>query len=76
MFFIIQQVKLQSLLNHTAQRLIKSISNLEQYTDITTTLYCKWSYDGTSGFQIYKQITPGGSSDESMLVTVMVTFRR
>lgn len=68
-------MKLQSLLNHTAQRLLKSISNLEQYTDISTTLYCKWGYDGTSGFQMYKQITPGGSSDESMLVTAMVPLR-
>lgn len=49
--------------------------NIEQYTDMSTNLYCIWGYDGTSGFQMYKQITPGGSSDKSMLVTAMVPLR-
>jgi hypothetical protein len=44
-FEIIIQVKLQSLLNHTAQRLLKTVSNELYNIGTSTTVYCK-CYDG------------------------------
>lgn len=35
-------------------------------------LHCKWGFDGTSGFSKYKQVTTGGSEDNTLFVTSMV----
>lgn len=35
-------------------------------------LHCKWGFDGTSGFSNYKQVTTGGSEDNTLFITSMV----
>lgn len=60
---------MQSLLNHTTKRILQSISaNIES----NFILHCKWGFDGTSGFSKYKQVTTGGSEDNTLFVTSMV----
>lgn len=38
-------------------------------------LFCKWGFDGSSGFSQYKQTTLVGSNDSSLFVTSMVPVR-
>lgn len=67
---IYYKVPLQSLLNHTAKRLLQSISINKK---INVILHCKWGFDGTSGFSNYKQVT-GGSEDNTLFITSMGLF--
>lgn len=67
------EVKLQALLNHTAERLFQSVS-IESKTG-NYILYCKWGFDGSSGFSQYKQTTLGHSDDSSLFVTSMVPIQ-
>lgn len=79
-------VSLQSLLEHTARRLIKLqydviIQNM-QNTNVFVTeavLMCSWGFDGSSGYSTYKQSytsTNGNpNEDENLFVTVMIPLR-
>ena len=71
------QVDLQSLLDHTAARLLQLQKPvLEGLTDappIPLTLYCKWGMDGSSGHSQYKQA--GVRHDDQMFVTTLVPLR-
>ena len=51
------EVKLQALLDHTASRLVVSLSEviLSRHTDGDFTLIYKWGFDGSSGLNPYKQ---------------------
>lgn len=40
-----------------------------------TVLYCKWGFDGTSGFSQYKQISTSGCKDDTLFVTSIVPIR-
>jgi len=63
---------LQSLLNHTSKRILQSLP--KQLQNIST-LHCKWGFDGTSGFTMYKQLTVGASQDDTIFVTSLVPLR-
>lgn len=79
-------VSLQSLLEHTAQRLIKLqheviIQNM-QNTNVSVTeavLICSWGFDGSSGYSACKQsyaFTNGNpNEDENLFVTSMIPLR-
>lgn len=64
-------VPLQSLLNHTAARLLKSIS-LDTEVDQSLTLICKTGFDGSSGHTEYKQVwQEAGINDSSIIITCL-----
>ena len=67
-------VPLQSLLDHTALRLLESQSDEDLSSlDPDLTLVAKWGCDGSSGHSIYKQrFSAPGCSDESIFLTAMV----
>ena len=50
------EVQLQSLLDHTAERLLQSITGneLKKYGNTKVILFCKWGCDGSSGQKQYK----------------------
>lgn len=62
-------LKLFRILNHTAKRILQSIS-IKTTSNII--LHSKWGFDGTSGYSIHKQVTKGGSEDNTLFVTSMV----
>lgn len=66
-------VSLQDLLDHTASRIIKSISE-EVIADCNTTveLFSKWGCDGSSGQSEYKQSTSEVFSDKQIFMVSMV----
>lgn len=78
------EVKLQSLLNHTVERIlsivdvnvIKSLSSIEVNS---FHLICKWGCDGTSGQSKFKQSfkdnDDGQKSDESIFFTSLVPIQ-
>lgn len=67
-------VSLQSLLDHTAQRLFKSIPDLDIafMPESSLTLTSKWGCDGSSGHSEYNQPLPEGVNDNSLLLVSMV----
>ena len=74
------EVKLESLLKHTVQRLteIKSvISNIEKFMKVERklgVLTCKWGFDGASGQSSYKQQLQSSdeTSDANLFSTTLV----
>lgn len=65
-------IKLQSLLNHTAQRIIetKSIDELQSLHGKTLVLISKWGMDGSSGHSQYKQNFVDNSATDCNLFTI------
>lgn len=72
------EVDLQSLLDHTARRLVQVQKPVidSQNTITEFTLLYKWGFDGSSGFSSYK-IVPGNEAniDESVFFTSIVPIR-
>lgn len=75
----IAEVKLQSLLNHTTERIMlmqtEVIKNLTSENFCKFTLICKWGCDGTSGQNMFKQTfsnDDGTKSDSNIFFTSLV----
>lgn len=73
-------VKLQSLLDHTARRILemKSVEELHHLHNCNLVLMSKWGCDGSSGQSQYKQILPGeqeGISDSHLFIASLVPLR-
>lgn len=67
-------VELQSLLDHTASRLLLSLSSMEFPSEVT--LLYKWGFDGSSGHNEFKQVFETDSgSDTSVVITTVVPLR-
>lgn len=65
------EVKLESLLHHTAKRLLQHL-NLSTIGNMFT-LVCKWGFDSSSGYSCHKQIwLDEVGSDDHLLVTSLV----
>ena len=77
------KVPLQSLLDHTALRIIQeqkekiteAIENLEEDEQLNCELVCKWGFDGSSGQSEYKQKWTGTLDDSSMFCTTLVPLQ-
>lgn len=77
------KIQLQSLLTHTAKRIILSINpeNRIVFSGKNITLFLKWGMDGSSGQQLYKQsfsdssISPTGQEDGSIFIVCIVHFK-
>lgn len=71
------EVKLQGLLNHTAQRLLQSLKgdDLKKYGNCKLTLFCKWGCDGSSGQKQYKQSICENTSDTDVFMVSFVPLR-
>lgn len=74
------RIPLQSLLDHTTQRLIETFdaSLLESIDRKNWQMICKWGMDGASGQQLYKQIfieDDGSKSDNSVFMISMMPLR-
>lgn len=78
------EVPLQNLLDHTCQRIIKALNPSKSAINSdaptsgvqTYTLYCKWGFDGSSGYSAYKQAwQEDGISDQSIFATSLVPLR-
>ncbi|XP_024875226.1 uncharacterized protein LOC112456728 [Temnothorax curvispinosus] len=74
------EVKLQALLNHTAERILlvqnDVIKSLLQETVKHMNLICKWGCDGSSGQSEYKQkFANENSSDEHVFLTSLVPLQ-
>jgi hypothetical protein len=73
------EVPLQELLDQTCESILKVISlsgkKLED-SEINGILYCKWGFDGSSGYSGYKQkILTEGLTDTSVFVSSFVPIR-
>lgn len=75
------EVELQSLLDHTAERILESEPNISEevrkYPPAELVLFGKWGFDGSSGYSEYKQAfsDPAGQ-DENLFVTSYAMFTR
>lgn len=71
------EVELQSLLDHTSERLLQSLemNDFKRYGNCHLTLYCKWGCDGSSGQQIYKQTIDEDVSDSDLFMVSLVPLR-
>ncbi len=74
------EVKLQALLNHTANRILLLQENvfatLPPEIANNLTLYCKWGCDGSSGQSVYKQkFSEDGKCDDNIFFTSMVPLQ-
>lgn len=70
------EVKLQSLLDHTTLRLVKSLEPYDlQHNENTWIFIHKWGMDGSSGHSQYKQKTKSDFSDSDMFVTSCVPLQ-
>lgn len=71
------EVQLQSLLDHTAERLLQSITGneLKKYGNTKVILFCKWGCDGSSGQKQYKQVVCENISDSDMFMVSFVPLR-
>lgn len=68
------EVPLQSLLHHTCRSILKMIEMPAVNKPLQ--LICKWGFDGSSGFSVYKQITESADMfDGSLFVTSIVPLR-
>ena len=66
------RVNLQSLLDHTARRIIQTISPFS-FEKETLVLFSKWGCDGSTGQQQYKQLFTGEQhSDSDIFLTSCV----
>lgn len=65
------EVPLQSLLNHTASRLLKSLTLCDQVSQ-KLRLACKVGFDGSSGHSEYKQVwKEAGQNDSSIVISCL-----
>lgn len=71
------EVQLQSLLDHTAQRLLQSFkgNELKNNGNCKLILFCKWGCDGSSGQKQYKQYICENTSDTDMFMVSFVPLR-
>ncbi|XP_025411419.1 uncharacterized protein LOC112684234 [Sipha flava] len=73
------EATLQSLLNHTVQRIFQSIENLSAYEfkNNTVVLLSKWGLDGSSGLAQYKQKFNDvqSASDSNIFLTSFVPIQ-
>ncbi|XP_029164495.1 uncharacterized protein LOC114935764 [Nylanderia fulva] len=74
------EVKLQSILDHTAQRILllqrEVIGTLSIENIKNLHLTCKWGCDGSSGHSVYKQkFNEAGISDENVFFTSFVPLQ-
>lgn len=71
------EVQLQSLLDHTAKRLLQSIKGnaLKKCGNTKLILFCKWGCDGSSGQKQYKQVVCDNISDSDMFMVSFVPLR-
>ena len=74
------EVQLQTLLDHTAQRvLLMNQDNITYKSDseiLNMTLICKWGFDGTSGQSIYKMTFEDPDiSDANLFFTSLVPLQ-
>ncbi|XP_043478801.1 uncharacterized protein LOC122509098 [Leptopilina heterotoma] len=74
------EVKLQSLLNHTCDRILMVQTDVINSLDVEVVknlrLICKWGCDGSSGQSEYKQkFTSDDSSDSHMFLTSLVPLQ-
>lgn len=71
------EVRLDSLLNHTALRICKNIlGEILDTSVLNYTLIYKWGCDGSSGHSLYKQpFEDTGSTDEYMFIMSLVPIR-
>lgn len=70
------EVDIQSLLNHTTERLIDSIKEKNIQNDGDLTLLCKWGCDGSSGQSEYKQVfNTKGISDANLFLITLVPIQ-
>ncbi|XP_065669294.1 uncharacterized protein LOC136088723 [Hydra vulgaris] len=74
------EVKLQSLLNHTCLRIIKTQQNVIDSLNVNILsnfiLILKWGFDGSSGHSEYKQrFADGRNSDANVFLTSLVPLQ-
>ncbi|XP_046384825.1 uncharacterized protein LOC124155152 [Ischnura elegans] len=71
------EVDLQSLLNHTASRIISFIvQSGKEISASTCKLICKWGFDGSSGHSRYKQTWQTSNvKDDSLFATSLVPLQ-
>lgn len=69
------EIKLQALLHHTVERIIKSqidvIDRLSEEQLENLTLFGKWGLDGSSGHSIYKQELEFDKSDQKIFLLLL-----
>ncbi|CAL1671862.1 unnamed protein product [Lasius platythorax] len=82
----VAEVSLQSLLNHTVQRIVnlqeevihQSMSSTD-LTEVDVVLTCSWGFDGSTGHSAYKQRYQNEQAeavnDESLFVTTLIPLR-
>lgn len=71
------ELKLQDLLEHTAERLLKTFDAdyLKKFKNCSMTLISKWGCDGSSGQKQYKQCNAENSSDANLFMISFVPLR-
>lgn len=71
------EVKLQNILNHTAERLLKTLNerSIKNLGNCSLTLISKWGCDGSSGQKQYKQRNVENSSDSNLFMISFVPLR-
>lgn len=70
------EIKLQDLLNLTADRICKLQANV--LTSVSSTrlvLLCKWGIDGSSGQSNYRQVTSADKTDSSVIIICLVPLQ-
>lgn len=68
------EVSLQNLLNNTCESILKMVD--VPATNTRLQLICKWGFDGSSGFSVYKQMSDlKDIMDGSLFVTSIVPLR-
>lgn len=72
-------ISLQSLLNHTASRIVDlqdevliAYAKEEELDEIKLTLRLSWGFDGSTGQSIYKQKMDGPGDDHSLFATTII----
>lgn len=68
-------IKLQSLLDHTAERILQTKTDEELKDHRELVLISKWGCDGSSGFSEYKQKTEESYSDSSIFCISLVPIQ-
>lgn len=71
------EVPLQNLLDKTCGSIVDLVSsNYQDAPEKTFTLFCKWGFDGSSGYSTYNQkFVTEGLKDDSLFVTSLVPLR-
>lgn len=72
------EVPLQSLLNHTAEKIMKLVPLNEKINEVDNyELICKWGFDGSGSHSTYKQVFQDeqAGNDENIVCTSFVPLR-